>query len=163
MGYQTWRQGPFLPQAMKCQKEVSRYFLIIEPKHIQICVSGEGVWLQRGRGLPCLAPVVQVHTPASRRPTLASPSRRSTRWSARGVFFFQDFTRLSLVLFREEPIPEEKRESCSNTELGPEVKITIQSIPDVSGLTFATCRWRTIAQSSCDTRPTWQAVESERL
>ena len=23
--------------------------------------------------------------------------------------------------FREEPIPEEKRESCANTELGPEV------------------------------------------
>ena len=60
MGYQTWRQGPFLPQAMKCQKEVSRYFLIIEPKHIQICVSGEGVWLQPGGGLPRLAPVVQV-------------------------------------------------------------------------------------------------------
>ena len=25
------------------------------------------------------------------------------------------------MFFREEPIPEEKRESCANTELGPEV------------------------------------------
>ena len=33
MGCPTWRQGPFLPQAMKCQKEVNRYFLIsCEPK-----------------------------------------------------------------------------------------------------------------------------------
>ena len=51
-----------------------------------------------------------------------------------------DLTRLSLVLCREEPIPEEKRESCANTELGPEVKITIQSIPDISGFTLAKCR-----------------------
>ena len=28
MGFPTWRQGPFLPQAMKCQKEVNRYFII---------------------------------------------------------------------------------------------------------------------------------------
>ena len=43
-------------------------------------------------------------------------------------------------IYREEPIPEEKRESCANTELGPEVKNTIQSIPDVSGLSLAKCR-----------------------
>ena len=30
--------------------------------------------------------------------------------------------------FREEPIPEEKRESCANTELGPEVVTKYQQI-----------------------------------
>merc|ERR1719220_1419255 len=27
-----------------------------------------------------------------------------------------------MISKREEPIPEDKRESCANTELGPEVK-----------------------------------------
>ena len=28
---------------------------------------------------------------------------------------------IDFLSFREEPIPEDKRESCANTELGPEV------------------------------------------
>ena len=66
---------------------------------------------------PCFSP---TSTLDSRRQTLGSPLRRSTRWSARGLWLLNPGL-FDFLLFREEPIPEEKRESCANTELGPEV------------------------------------------
>ena len=108
---------------------------------------------------PCSS---RTSTPASRRPTLGSRLRRSTRWSTRGLFYLTSWLTekcnykyiykirarrreyqqddhqevfasfeiwlTNILSCREEPIPEEKRESCANTELGPEVHNAI-SIP----------------------------------
>ena len=82
--------------------------------------AGEGLRLQPGCGPPRPAPILQVlRLPGHQ---LWARRRGDQQDDHQEVGdYIETLTHSNLVFYREEPIPEDKRESCANTELGPEV------------------------------------------